>query len=281
MTTCIFSSTNGYTALHAWASSYVQNIYVKYLEVQQLLYNKKGGALTGGLYKATDPDAVLKLARELLCLWGSFKSSDEYMYKFIFDGVKPEHVKKANLLPQFFKHQELVGPYAKDLNEVFVKNSGYSAMNKAIKSFMSKTGSGVSSIDNVTTWIELMTVSGLLHGTTLSMSRLILSQPVLKHNSPDSATYTTTDAGLVKTVAGTIVGTVEEFRCFSNNLPSNVPYDIACVLDEYDAKSTAIQRQYFIDIKKDEESFRDFGWILTDYAPALIDGKQLTLSTYI
>lgn len=259
----------------------MQNIYVKYLEVQILLYNKNGGALTGKLYKAIDADRVLSVARELLCLWGSFKTSDDYMYKFIFAGVKPEHVKKANILPQFFKHQELIGPYARDLNAVFSREPGYTAMNKAIRSFMSKTGAGVSSIDNVSTWIELMTVSGLLHGNTLSMSRLIVTSPVLKHNSPNSATYTATDASLVQTVAGTIVGTLAEFRCFSNNLPSDVPYHIASVLDEYDAKSTALQRQYFIDIKKDEKKFRDFGWILTDYAPALIDGKQLTISTYI
>ena len=281
MTTCVFSATNPSSRLHAWASAYVQNVYVKYLEVERLLYNKKSGALTGKLYKATNPDRVLEVAREMLCLWGSLKTSDEYMYKFIFAGVKPEHVKRANLLNQFFKHQELVGPYAKDLNAIFSKDPGYGAMNNAIKSFMSRTGRGVSSIDNVSTWIELMTVSGLLHGNTLSMSRLILTSQVLKHNSPKSATYTDRDASLVQTVAGTIVGTLEEFRCFSNNIPSNVPYDIACVLDEYDARSTALQRQYFVEIKKNKATFRDFGWILTDYAPALIDGKQLTISTYI
>ena len=258
----------------------MQNIYLKYLEVEALLYGDKG-ALTGGIYRAVDAKEVRALARRLLCLWGGLRSSEEYVYNFILAGVKREHAQRAGLLKQFLKHQALVSPLAKDLTTVFELAPGYSDMNKAIALFMKQTGEGVSSIEDVTTWIELMTVSGILHGSTLSMSRLILTPEVLRHNSPGSLTYTDTDASLVQTVAGTIVGLLEEFRCFSNDLPSNVPYSIACVLDEYDARSSAIQRQYLVDIKKDAEKFKAFGWILTDFGPALVDGKQLTLSTYI
>ena len=53
------------------------------------------------------------------------------------------------------------------------------------------------------------------------------------------------------------------------------------VLLEFDTKSALLKAEHFKRITEDAATFRDFGWILTDFGPNFVDGKQLTVTTYI
>ena len=52
------------------------------------------------------------------------------------------------------------------------------------------------------------------------------------------------------------------------------------VLLRYDAKSGQIKRDFFDKVSKDPK-FATQGWVLSDHFPDGIDGKQLTITTYI
>ena len=122
---------------------------------------------------------------------------------------------------------------------------------------------------------------GVLHGSTLSICLLVLSHSFLKANSPESDKFTDKDGQWYATITGTMLGALDDFHVYSNTLPAKVPYNVNRILQEYDMKSAVMKAEYFTKISADAETFKTFGWILTDHGPNFVDGKQLTLTTYI
>ena len=84
----------------------------------------------------------------------------------------------------------------------------------------------------------------------------------------------------MRILAGTVLGTHEEFYVFSDSLPATYPYNISEVLTEYDGQTAALKAQHQIEITKDPVVYNNYGWILSDHGPNFLDGKQLTLITY-
>jgi hypothetical protein len=282
MTTAMVHATAG-TALNSWAQPYVLNIYLKYKEVESLLYSKLGYLAGPGItgYRVSDRSKLLAVCRAMLCKWGTFTTSEEYITQFLFPNIKTEMLVKFNILKAFRTHTDLIGKYADAMDKEFVKDENYNKINKELSEFLKKTGTGVSSVDNIKTWLELMSVTGVLHGSTLSMSRLVLTHSFMVTNSPESDIFLARDALWLSVIMGTILGTLEDFHVFSNTLPATSPYNVNRVLLEFDAVTHNLKAQYFKEISEDTEIFKNFGWILSDFGPNLVDGKQLTVTTYI
>lgn len=282
MTTAIVHSTQG-TALHSWAQPYVLNIYLKYKEVETLLYSAVGYLAGPGLsgYRVSNRSKLLTVCRAMLCKWGSFKTSDEFITEFLFSNIKPEMLRQSNILKAFFSHTDLIGKYSDAMDKEFAKDENYTKINTELSVFLKKTGTGVSDVSNIKTWLELMSVTGVLHGSTLSMSRLVLTHSFIVTNSPESEIFLSRDALWLSVITGTILGTLEDFHVFSNTLPATTPYNVNRVLLEFDAITHNLKAQYFKEISEDPEIFKNFGWILSDFGPNLVDGKQLTVTTYI
>ena len=285
MTTGIVHSTSK-TDLESWAKPYVLNIYLKYVEVEKSLFGE-GGFLTGtgaSGYRVKEKDSkkVLEINREMLCKWGSVKTANEYISDFLFENMDAAAMKKAGLCEEFLKHVDIISPYATAMDNEFKKNIATNAViTDRLTTYMSKTGKGVSSVNNMKTWMELMSVTGILHGSTLSMSRLVLTHSFLSLNTPESPTFTERDVAWVKTMTGTILGALDDFHVFSNTLPCTSPYNVNRVLLEFDAITHDLKAKYFKKISEDAEIFENYGWILTDHGPNFVDGKQLTITTYI
>jgi hypothetical protein len=196
----------------------------------------------------------------------------------------------------------------------------YSLANDRIETCLS-SGGGVSKIADIANWIELMSITGIVHGSTLSLSRLLITEEMLKRCSLGDK-YTAVDCDLCFTAAGTIVGMIEDRHVFSASLsaetassnaaklPSSIPAIIATlfnpaelvklavnlkaiakrtpaldplakeVLLKYDSKSAEIKKKFYDKLSKDKK-FLTQGWILSDHFPDGVDGKQLTITTYI
>ena len=260
------------------------NIYLKYLEVETLLFGKEGFLTGTGVagYRTKNRARVLEINKAMLCKWGAMKTANDYVSDFLFANIDPAAVKKAGLCEEFLKHVAIVSPYATAMDNEFKKNTKtYETVTNKLTSYMANTGEGVSSVDNTKTWMELMSVSGILHGSTISMTRLLVTHSILSINSPESPTFTPRDAVWCTTAIGTILGALDDFHVFSNTLPSTTPYNVNRVLLEYDAISNDLKAKYFKKISEDAEMFENYGWILTDHGPNFVDGKQLTLTTYI
>ena len=303
-----------------WAKPYIANIGAKYKEVALVLLPDSKKVLTGETFKAKGP-VVKPILREILSHWGSYKTANQFVDEFIFNGLPKGLAKKVGLLPEFFKHVELIGPFATELSAAFSKAdpAKYANAERTLDIFLSSTGKGVSKISDIATWIELMSVTGILHGSTLSLSRHLLTYEMLKRVSPGDK-FTKIDSELAKLVGGTVTGVIDSRHVFSSSistdssaaaskLPTNflgllsllnplgwfglisTIFEVSKstptldplareVLLRYDAMSTKIKRDFYEKASADPK-FSTQGWILSDHFPDGIDGKQLTITTYI
>lgn len=128
----------------------------------------------------------------------------------------------------------------------------------------------------------MMTITGILHGSTFSFTRLQMTTPIMKLNTTAS-TYGANDLMAVLT-GGTLVGKFTDHSVFSENdiylkdLSSNT---VRRVFTKYNKKSEAFKRKYFREISRNSNRFNNFGWLYSDYFPFGYDGKQFTKTTYI
>ena len=321
----MWAATRKFPELTLWADPYITNIGLKYVEVDLLLLAPENkGALTGGLWR-TDGDKLKAIQREMLCKWGACKTAEQFTDEFIFCGLAKGAAREAGIAPEYFKHMDLISPFAKDLTNAFSRSNPqkYANANRALDIFLSQCGDGVSAISDIPNWVELMTVTGLLHGSTLSFTRLGVAPAVVKRMNPTENKYTKVNIGLMNTAAQTLVGMIEDRHIFTSSLytqtadlavgrlPQNFgdllllilspfqlidvaktifklgtqtyrPLDalVKDVLLRYDAKSAQLKKDLFDRVSKDPK-FATQGWVLSDHFPDGIDGKQLTITTYI
>jgi hypothetical protein len=299
MTAAIITSTRNDDSLAGWANPYDDNIAIKYLEVSALLFDSNVGdndakLLTGkngfGLTKAT-----MGPLREILCDWGSFKTADEYMKKFLLKDIyttakNPEDViKSAGLLTEFQKHIDNVTPFAEELSAAFKKNNerAHKDCEKSIKSFMSDCGKGVSSIDSISSWLQLMCCTGITHGSTLSYTRMCLMPEIMRWRDINSKTFTELDVTIMEASAGTVDGMTVDRHVFTSEIKYGFKWDtkgiakpVFDVLKKYDDMAEELKVAYIKELEENPD-LREFGWILTDHCPDGYDGKQHTITTYI
>lgn len=308
-----------FPAMTLWTTPYLSNVAIKYEEVGVLLLADNVGVLTGKIWRTKKSAQVKAILRDMLCKWGSCKTAKQFIDEFIFKSCTPGSARWAGLLPQFFKHCDLIGPFSKELTDSLSEYNprDFSEANMKLQLALESCGHGISAVTDVKTWTELMCVTGILHGSTLSLSRHLLTEEMLKRCSASSSTYTATDVELAKAVAGTIVGMIEERHVFSSGLSmetisrsvgsssfldrlaTGLLPAFLCrflnvrsiklpamrpaardVLLKYDALSSKLKSDYLATLKRNKDFSKD-GWILTDHCPDGVDGKQLTLTTYI
>ncbi len=286
----LVNSSRNSTALAAFADRYDENIYLKYMEVKVLLLAPDAG-LTGKSHNG-DRKELLEELGELMKVWGSCESAQQFLEKFllrnVLSTVDRKTLAKSNILTEFFKHVDLLDPFSTDLVKVFKSNlQEYEETERDLKTFLANTGKNGPQITNLKTWIELMGITGIIHGTTLSATRLLASIPVLKYFfQPDK--FDTNglrmvrgdDAETIKTLLGTIVGIQDEKHVFSDDLRYKPDPLIRAIEARYGGLSAGYKLDYFNEIK-DKKEFKQFGWLWTDYCPDMIDSKQFTIDTYV
>lgn len=191
------------------------------MEVETLLLNDNG-VLTGLSYKTKtgNGEDVRKLAREVLCAWGSVKTANEFVEKFLLASISKTDQVYYGILPEFSKHVALVGEFSEKLSNAFEQydEAKFIESNKKLAEYLSKTGPGVSSIANLRSWIELMSVTGIMHGSTISLTRFFVTTENLKRFNPKKETYDLEDVLNLLLGASTIVGVIEDRHVFSSSL---------------------------------------------------------------
>jgi len=156
-----------------------------------------------------------------------------------------------------------------------------------------------------------MLITGVIHGGTLSMTRLFGKPEFYRWRNIDEKEWNDTgEASLTRTrtlplaltliltlalladvfSAGiglsTIMGVQKgKHVCGSKTIASGTEEDITGgslqkVLRTYDRQSDKLKEVYERKIQ-DHPDFNDVGFILTDYCTDFYDGKQLTIATYI
>lgn len=266
--------------IYHFMNSYFPNVALKFKEVDSLLLGKTG-ALVGKHWKA-ERNQVLMALKDIFLAWGACKTAEEFVNNFLLRNVAKEF--RQGVLEEYRKHAELIKLYAKEINDEFLKmNLGKDLkdVNENIDLFFSKCGETPSKIQTAQEWIELMSVTGMMHTNTLSFSRLILTQPVLSKFSPGDE-YGILEFEAAFNTCGTIVGALPEkivFNGYHSHEDPNNPH-IKFIKSFYTAASHKLKKDYFERMKEDP-CFKEYGWIISDYFLDGIDGKYFTITTYI
>ena len=218
MTTCIVNSCNHNKGLAAWAEPYDDNIPNKYIQVALLLIQSTLDSkvddtkiITGsngfGSTVATKP-----VLRKILCTWGACKTAKDYMKTFLVNDIIKTATKgdataimeRAGILTEFKKHIDNVQPFADELSGAMKKSNAkaFEKTEKNMKEFMAGTGLDVSSIDTVSSWVQLMTCTGITHGSTLSYTRLLGVPEIIRWRNISSDKFDTNDIDLMKSGLG-------------------------------------------------------------------------------
>lgn len=188
MCAAIEDATRDSDAMRAWAKGYYQNVPNKYSQVETLLFNE-GGALSGSVFIA-DHDMVVAVGTELMMYWGTLGAAERFINEFLCGGVGG--AVPANTLTQFSIEAADINAYANEVGAAFEINNteDMNACNGKLRAFFTELVNTngnkpvfsfalTATVNPFRAWIELMSVTGLLHAGTFSFSRLLLSQPVL------------------------------------------------------------------------------------------------------
>ena len=156
---------------------------------------------------------------------------------------------------------------------------------KNLALFNSNTG-GLQGISDLRAWIEIMSITGLYHGSTMSLTRLVLTHSfwVGTKLNPGDAKIKENNAQAMSRALATISGMQEGRHVFSSTLfgeDAPFPPHLKFVLKKYDYLSSKFKREYFDRCRVDQDDFINFGWIYSDYFLNGFDGKQMTITTYI
>jgi len=266
-----------------WASPYFPQISLKFEEVKIVLLGE-GKTLVGGTFKA-ERTTLLPILADIFKLWGNCKSANIWIEKFLFGGqLSTQEIEASGILEEYRKHAGLINGYATEVSSQFEKlNNGadLDETNNSLKLFFSNCGEGVSSVFDLVNWIEMISVTGLLHSGTLSYSRMISTYPVASCLT-NSDTWTEVESGFAQGVYTTIIGLDYEKNVFSDQMfPKKALFlGLKEVVTKYAALSQTLKKIYFEKVINDPK-FVEFGWIMSDYCPDGIDAKSFTLTTYI
>jgi hypothetical protein len=300
MTAAIISSTRHNPSLAAWTNPHDDNIAIKHLEVAALLFHSnlksdKTQVVSGELGFGANRDFTPEL-RKVLCVWGRCKDKDDYMRTFLLKDLcdtakNPEEVmKKAGILTEFTKHIDNVKPFGEDLAAAMKANDekAFDTCQAKLEAFMSGTGAGVSSIDSIHLWVQLMCCTGITHGSTLSCSRMVAAPEAMRWRNVANPVWDHGDVHVISTGAGTIQGMTVDRHVFTGEIANGFKWktdplskEAKTVLDKHDEMAETLKKEH-TDVIIKRDNFRDHGWILTDHCKDGCDGKQEhTIATYI
>jgi len=290
MTTCMARATQQYPIMYEWARAYNENIVLKYGEIVLLLFSQYFGALCQSTqllfngWMVGPYHTVVALAAALNREWSSYKSAEDFTYKFLFPKLTAKELDDANICVAWRKQVDLVKHYSKDLMAAFVEvnSSDFSTINMNFAGITSTTGpNGIGGVTSVRQFVELMSVTGFLHACTLSFTRVLCTSPMIALMKPEASHFSFQDVITASVATATLIGSVEGHTVFSWGIPyKSVPNKVIQVFQKYSFISAQYKQEYYESIK-DRPDFKYYGFIFTDHGPDEIDGKQYTLSTYI
>lgn len=287
-----------YKRLSPWADVYNSNVNNKYQAVATVLISTLtgNGLLTSpnGL-GGSNPSATVMVKN--IEAWGACSTATEFLDHW-FQSPRTD-LEAAGLLTEFFKHTDLGAACAISASAALEKNSDkFDSTNAKIQDYIEQSGgwpAEKNGIKTVRSLLDVMLITGVIHGGTLSMTRLFCKPEFYRWRNITDETWgadpSKGDSFSAAIGISTIMGVQQEKHvCGSKKIPtergtSDAAEDITKgslqkVLASYDRQSDKLKEVYQKKILE-RPDFNDVGFILTDYCTDFYDGKQLTIATYI
>ena len=142
-------------------------------------------------------------------------------------------------------------------------------------------------IKTVRSLLDMLFITGVIHGGTLSMTRLFGKPEFYRWRNIDETKWNANGDVFSAAIGLSTVMGVQKGKhvCGSETIASGTEENITGgslqkVLRTYDRQTTKLKEVYEKKIQE-RPDFNDVGFILTDYCTDFYDGKQLTIATYI
>lgn len=274
------------TEMESFVNQYEPQIFVKYQEVALLLFSRKNGLLCGKLWQKVNTDNCLKAAKQIFELMAAQKNSRDW-YENIFCAGLPQLIDNDMALP-------LAQPYVKMFEKLSSKTMQrlrqkvedqyfvhLQDINDRLVQYLNlcdgeedtKTMFGVS---NFSQWIECQGMSGVLHGSTLGLTRLIFTKYCVLDGNWSS---TTIDENFEQTqvAVGTLLGLEEEHAVNEQKPLDGTPFHK--MMGEFQSETKKLQNCFWDSLSEDERL--KHRWIFSVWGPNMLDNTQLTITTYV
>merc|ERR1711963_742452 len=242
------------------------------------------GALVKGFCPQSRPQ-LLEVLAEMISMWGSCSGSQEFVEKFLFvpaSDAKAKALARPDVwVPQFRAQSDLVPAFAADVAEHMRSDTDYALadLNTALGRYFDGCGRGFA-VKSLKQWLELMSVTGMLHGCTLSLTRVTFTEANVWQMALNSDKFTPYIIEQMGTAFGTLVGLDDDREVFTDNGLEADPV-LKSIVRRHLEKSNMLKKVYVDSLDQTGQEFKTWGWILTDYFPDLFDAKQLTITTYV
>lgn len=270
---------------------YQTNILQKYIQVRLVLLGGKNWMI-GGAFPADMPKARLA-AYKIFARLGKAKTAREWRdYTFLSNDeglINNEHVlPEVNHYMKLFeqqarKYQGLVSEAERrkssDLMKETFGHSGGKGLHMIFRMFGYGPVDGTTRTINVNTfsqWMQCQGMAGVLHGSTLSMTRLTFT-PYIRISGDFAATVLDFDPEFEAILGLTLLGLEEDSAILSSQLVQGTDFYTM-------QRDLETQRDFFLKKYWDgltQEYQRKYGWFVSIWGPQLEHGTQLTVSTYV
>ena len=194
---------------------------------------------------------------------------------------------------RFFKHADIAEGFAKSSVEALQKGTSMPIQEQQFKQAQKRLALYVrgcgewkpTAVKTFDTWIQLMGVTGIFHGSTLSFSRLAAKAAIMRWRNITSVVWEENDLAITKVALGTITGMVKGRHFMAAKQRFCIFCDVSRgelqkVLADYDKSTSRLKKEYTKRIQQ-RDDFKTLGYIYSDWAVDGFDGKQLTVATYI
>lgn len=274
------------TDMAGFVHQYEPNIFLKYQEVALLLFKKKGGVLTGHMWKNVDYDNCMAAAKKIFEHMSAQRNSRDW-YENVFCAGCPQLIDNDAALPlakpyvrmfeslsaQTMKRlrTEVEDQYfvrLQDINDRLVENLNLVDGKEDDETFFG--------LKNFSQWIECQGMAGVLHGSTLGLTRLIFTPYNVLDGKWESKTID--DNFLSAGVAvGTLLG-LEEEHAVNEKAPLKCTAFFN-MMGEFESATHKLQKEFWENLPEEEKT--DYRWIFSVWGPNMLDNTQLTVTTYV
>lgn len=274
------------TEMYDFVKQYEPNIFLKYQEVALLLFNKKNGLLCGQAWNPVDYDKCMKAAKDVFALYAGQSTAKEW-FENVFCAGNDAIIRNEKLLPQARKYipvfKQLSNGAMEKLREKLNHHyfQSMAGVNEKLLTYLSKTdgddnAASMFTMHDFENWVECQGMAGLLHGNTLSFTRLIFTKYCQFGGDWESENFDPKFSASSAAV-GTLMGLEEEHAINQAEPVENTEfYDMMKTLQ---ALTADMQEDFWKNLTAPEKE--QFTWVLSVWGPNMLDQTQLTISTYV
>lgn len=265
------------TKMDHFMNQYQQKILTKYVEVAKLLI-AKGGLVVGGYWPCKSHDHAVRNTTKVFQRYAQAKNSEEW-FNGVFLSNNEALIKNEKVLKQCRPYVKMMQEMAKNTVDHISKDENQQ-IDAALVKYLSNTGGESNEqwfkMTCFREWIECQSFCGILHGNTLSISRLVFT-PYNRFDGDWDSTLFSQTAATYGVVAGTLLGLEEHHAINQTATIKDTMFEQ--MMRDYQEKTHLLQHQYWDNL--DEDVKQMYGWLFSVWGPNMLNQTQLTITTYV